>query len=205
MHADYAVERAFGVAGLRPRADLIAALVEAWSEPHRHYHDVSHLLSGMDLLEGASERLEHPGWVAVAWVFHDAIYATRRRDNEVQSAAWAGRVMKRCGAPGEARDWVEQAILATRYQVHGQAVDGDTALFLDADLGVLASDAESYAAYEAAIRREYRWVPGPLFRHGRRRVLRALLDGGPVYYTDLLGPGAEERARSNLEGALARL
>jgi predicted metal-dependent HD superfamily phosphohydrolase len=60
-------------------------LVARYSEPHRHYHTWSHVLSCLD----ARERIAPlaPLEVDVALWFHDAIYDPRAHDNEDKSAA----------------------------------------------------------------------------------------------------------------------
>ena len=59
--------------------------------------------------------------------------------------------------------------------------------------------------YETDIRREYRWVPGPLYRRARRALLQGFLERPRLYATDALHSQREARARANLTAALARL
>ena len=94
-------------------------------------------------------------------------------------------------------------ILATRHQQ--PPTDSDAALVVDIDLSILGSTTQVYAGYEAAVRQEYAWVPEPLFRAGRARLLRQLLAMPALYHHAPLAAQWEAPARRNLQAALAAL
>lgn len=81
----------------------------------------------------------------------------------------------------------------------------DCALFLDFDLAILGSPAAEFGAYEAAVRREYAWLPEPLWIAGRRAVLEHFLARPAIYVTAQFRASHETAARRNLSEALARL
>jgi len=83
--------------------------------------------------------------------------------------------------------------------------DPDGELLCDADLAVLAGNPDEYAAYTAAIRREYAHVPDDAFRGGRTQVLKALLELPSIYRHAPLRAAWEDRARANLEAELKTL
>lgn len=188
--------------GLPPEVarDVFADLAARHAEPWRAYHALGHVRSVLNELEGL------PGGSApevrlAAW-FHDAVYDPRRGDNEARSADLAGDVLGPWLAP-DLTARVRTLILATR--THEPGGDEPAAALLDADLAVLGSEPDVYAAYAAAIRREYAWVPWAAFREGRARVLRSFLTREHIYAT---GPGRarlEARARVNLHAELGRL
>jgi predicted metal-dependent HD superfamily phosphohydrolase len=95
--------------------------------------------------------------------FHDAVYRSWRRDNEVQSAALAARTLH--AAPAETVERIRQLILATTHRDGG--FPGDTALVLDVDLSILGAPAKVYAQFERAIRRGYWWVSRARYVAGR--------------------------------------
>ncbi len=68
-----------------------------------------------------------------------------------------------------------------------------------------AAPAPVYARYEADVRAEYAWVPEPLFRAGRGKLLRQLLEQPALYHCEPLRQRWEAAARANLRGALERL
>ena len=73
-------------------AGLRVELINAWAEPHRHYHDPRHLGECLALWVRWRDGCERPGEVALALWFHDAVYDPRSGSNELNSAAWAARL-----------------------------------------------------------------------------------------------------------------
>lgn len=178
-------------------------LLAAWSEPHRHYHTLQHLAECLALLDQHRGLAERPAEVAMALWFHDAIYAPRARDNEAQSAAWAVRELRAAGVAADAIARIEALILVTAHT--GVPVGADAELLVDIDLAILGAEAPRYAEYDRQVRAEYRWVPGFLYRRGRRQVLANFAARRPLYRTPALRDALEARAAINLAGALARL
>lgn len=173
------------------------ALTRQYSAPGRHYHNLRHVAEMLRLLEeyeaGAADydALRYAAW------FHDAVYDTRSRTNEEESAALAVRAVAELGAPPERVEAARRLILATR----GHEAEGGppgVGLFLDADLSILGAPAETYLAYSEAIRREYSWVPDAAYREGRLKVLTNFLGRARLFYTEPLADRFEARARLNL-------
>ncbi len=179
------------------------ALVQAWREPHRHYHGLDHLEACLAELDAARDLAQRPAEVELALWFHDAVYSPRSDDNEAKSAAWARRVLRAAVVPDSVGQRIEGYILATREA--GADLQGDAALVVDVDLAVLGRPAEAYARYAQAVRAEFRWVPGFLYRRGRRQVLERLLERPHVYATAEFRARYESAARANLEQELATL
>ena len=126
---------------------------------------------------------EHHDALVLAILFHDAVYDATRKDNEAASARLARLHLTDLGvAPGMIAR-VEALILATRHGGEAAADDHDMALLVDLDLAILAATPERYAAYAAAIRREYAHVPEDQFRTGRAAVLTGFL-AQPSYLYD---------------------
>ena len=88
-----------------------AAVVAAWSEPHRRYHDLAHLAAVLGLA-GALPGATDPAAVRLAAWYHDVAYDPQRTDNEQLSAARA-RVGLRGLVPDERIDEVERLVLLT--------------------------------------------------------------------------------------------
>jgi predicted metal-dependent HD superfamily phosphohydrolase len=181
-----------------------AALVAAYSEPHRAYHTLAHIAAVLATLDTLRERATD--WLALelaAW-FHDVVYDPRRADNEAQSAAVATRTLAGLGLPVRLIGRVAVLILQT--QTHDPAPgDPDAPLLLDADLAILGAAPAEYARYTAAIRQEYAWVPDADYRAGRAAVLRRFLARPRLYHTDRLFHTLEAPARRNLTGEIATL
>ena len=181
-------------------------LLARWSEPHRRYHDRTHLTAVLDVVDRYAHLAPNPDRVRLAAWLHDAVYDPRAAAgaNERDSAVLASDLLSRLGiAPEVATD---VAMLVALTDGHA-AADGDPdgALLCDADLAILAEDPDRYAGYAAAIREEYAHVPDDAFRTGRARILRALLDLPSIYRLPPLRRAWEARARANLTTELTAL
>jgi predicted metal-dependent HD superfamily phosphohydrolase len=179
-----------------------AAVVAAWSEPHRRYHDVAHLAAVLGLvgeLGGAAADLDA---VRLAAWYHDVVYAPERSDNE-QVSAQRARAGLRGLVTDERLDEVERLVLLTAG--HDPAPgDTDGAVLCDADLAVLAAPPESYAAYASAVRLEYGHLSDQEFTNGRIAVLEHLLALPTLYRTEAALPWTDT-ARANLTAELTLL
>jgi predicted metal-dependent HD superfamily phosphohydrolase len=173
----------------------------AWSGAGRHYHTVAHLDACLREFDRVRTEALRPAEVEMALWFHDAVYRSWRRDNEMQSASLARRMLR--AAPIESAERICQMVLATQH--HAEAFAGDTALVIDIDLSILGQSPEIYAQFERAIRREYWWVPRARFVAARVRVLQSFLERSAIYQHDPFYEKYEQQARVNMKSALAQL
>ncbi|HEX8913014.1 MAG TPA: hypothetical protein VF796_11690 [Humisphaera sp.] len=178
-------------------------LLARYAEPHRAYHDRTHLAECLALLDEARAACADPRAVEVAIWFHDAVYDPRATDNEPASADLADRQLAALGEPAAWVARVHQLILDTAHRDEPASADG--ALLVDIDLAILGADAARFDAYDRAIRAEYAHVPEPAYRAGRSAVLRRFLDRRPIYRTPPMADRFEAAARRNLAAAIARL
>ena len=86
--------------------------------------------------------------------------------------------------------------------MHAADSADDTALVVDVDLSILGREPSDFERYEKAVREEYKWVPGPLFRRKRIAILQSFLDRPVIYGTDYFRELYETQARVNLEWAI---
>ncbi|MGQ4381992.1 HD domain-containing protein [Streptomyces sp. SAS_270] len=183
-------------------------LLRRWSEPQRRYHTVEHLVAVLDridvLIEVEKEHAEDPEAVRLAAWFHDAVYLPERSTNEERSARLAERALPEAGL-SPART-AEVARLVRLTVTHApEPGDSNGAVLCDADLAILAAPATAYAAYTAAVREEYGFVPDEAFRSGRAAVLSQLLNLPRLFTTPYGAREWEPLARENLRTELARL
>lgn len=150
-----------------------------------------------------ARRLSTPREIELAIWFHDAIYDSKRKDNEERSADWARREAIRFGVPRESAERIHSLILATEHQE--APVTQDAKILLDADLAILGAAPARFDQYEQQVREEYSWVPGFVFRRKRRELLSRLLGRKAIYATELLRARYEQLARDNLKRSLGRL
>ncbi|MEV4345603.1 metal-dependent phosphohydrolase [Actinoplanes sp. NPDC049596] len=186
--------------------DLDAAggyLLTRWSEPQRQYHTVAHLTAVLDVIDLHAALAAHPERVRLAAWMHDAVYDPRALGdaNERDSAEFAEGLLVTLGVPEATATEVARLVgLTAGHATEEDDPDGE--LLCDADLAVLAGDDEQYAAYTAAIRREYAHVSDDAFKDGRAQVLKALLELPSIYRLAPLREQWEARARANLEREL---
>ena len=185
---------------VRPAAN---ALLSAWADPARSYHGLSHLRDCLAQLDDFPERAKYRDLVEAALWFHDAVYDPRAADNEKRSAEQARRVLASLGVPGDTGDDVARLVLLTR---HGEPPnDAAARLVCDIDLSILGRSPADFDAYDRSIRAEYSWVPDPVYRNERRRVLNAFLGRTPLYQTEHFRRRFEVAARENIRRAVEQL
>ena len=186
-----------------PVPDVLASLLARWSEPHREYHTLQHLRECLELFGHVRAQAEHPGEVAIALWFHDAVYDTSRHDNEAASAAWATEVLLEAGAEAALADRVNALIMATR---HSEAPSTpDAKLLVDIDLAILGAEPARFEEYERQIRDEYGFVPEAVFRDKRAEILRGFVARPALFSTPACADRLAAPARANLARAIARL
>lgn len=187
-----------------PASDEVhARLVAAYSEPHRRYHDLRHVEDCLQQLDAAIKLAEQPEEAELALWFHDAIYETSSSRNEERSAEWAASFLRSIGAPHARCERLRELVLATRHAAGPST--GDAALVVDVDLSILGRSPAEFAAFELAIREEYRWVPGLVYRSKRAAILQSFLDRPAIYATAHFAQLYERQARENLSWAIERL
>ncbi len=177
------------------------ALIRAWYEPQRRYHDQRHLIWLLDEADRRSALIGDRAFVDYAIWFDDAVYQPGRPDNEILSAEWA-RVSLVAQPDLAAR--VAHVITMTKNHAEGEA-EGDVALFLDMDIAILGAPWETYCAYAAGIRAEYPHVVDLAFAAGRGAFLANKLESARTFRTDLYENEVGETARANVRWELEEM
>ncbi|MFE6285665.1 hypothetical protein [Streptomyces sp. NPDC057877] len=199
-----ALQGARGPEGAPDPAPYADNLLARWAEPQRRYHTLAHLTAVLDHIDVLEEYAADPDVVRLAAWFHDAVYFPDRSENEERSARLAERALPEAGVP-EGKT-AEVARLVRLTVTHDPAADDpDGQVLCDADLAVLAAAPSAYAAYTAAVREEYGFVPNDAFREGRTAVLRQLLALPRLFHTPYGTEHWEPTARYNLTGELEML
>jgi predicted metal-dependent HD superfamily phosphohydrolase len=183
--------------------DALEELLRAYSSPRRFYHNLTHIEDCLFVFDQAKFLAIHPEEVELAIWFHDAVYDTRRSDNEQKSAEWAASVINRSNLSSGIAERVSRLVLATLHQA--EVRDRDAQVLVDVDLSILGSEAAVFRQYDENIRKEYDWVPEALFQQKRVEILRGFLERPHIYHLEEYRARFEERARANLEQAIARL
>jgi len=180
-----------------------ARVVRAWRSFGRRYHTLEHLGACLVEFDGARHLAQSPAQLELALWFHDAVYRTWRKDNELRSAEWAARFLRGSAADETVAMRVRELVLATAHVFTESG--GDAALVVDVDLSILGKPREIYDEFERNIRREYWWVPQRRFVDARCAILRSFLARPCIYHWPHFRDQYEEVARANLERALRTL
>jgi predicted metal-dependent HD superfamily phosphohydrolase len=183
--------------------DVFADLVAAYSEPHRHYHTAAHIQDCLARLDEAASLTAVPEEIELALWFHDAIYKPASSTNELESAQWARAFLEAVGAPEDRRARVFAHIMATKHEA--PPPDEDARFVVDIDLSILGREPNEYDRFEQNVRKEYKWVPWPIYRRRRSEILESFLSRPAIYSTEHFRSRYEEQARENLKSAIQRL
>lgn len=184
--------------GIGLSAEALADMLARYREPHRAYHNLSHVKSVLGMI---SEHTNPSSELIAAAILHDVIYDPRASDNEEQSAQYARRVLADSTL---SPDRVAELILFTKGH-DAPEDDTEAAALLDADLAVLAGYEQDYDSYAKAIRLEYWHVDPETYRAGRRQVLERLLARPYIFRLPENIWIFEQTARANLHRELNSL
>lgn len=183
-------------------ADVRDALLAAYADPARGYHDTRHLtevLDRLDELAASGEPFDPLPVVLAAW-FHDGVY-DGRADAEERSSIWAEQALTGLGvAPAVAAQTARLVRVTADHRPADDDAEGHA--LSDADLAILAAPPTRYAQYAAAVRREYAHLPDADFRAGRAAILRDLLTKPHLFHTAHGRAHWEGPARANVEREL---
>jgi predicted metal-dependent HD superfamily phosphohydrolase len=175
-------------------ADVRDALLAAYDDPSRGYHDTLHLIEVLDRLDdlaAAGVAFDHDLAGLAAW-FHDAVY-DGERDAEERSAVWAEEALTGTAYADEV------ARLVRLTETHDPSTDDPAGQALcDADLAILASPPRRYDTYIAGVRRDYAHISDADFATGRAAVLHDLAGRERLFHTTYAQEQWEPRARVNL-------
>lgn len=188
-----------------------AALVTLYSEPQRHYHNITHiyhcLREFVEFTDCDDFTKDHVGVdffsVEKAIWFHDCVYDPQAKDNEKQSADVAhGYMFELARQIPAARDKVLTVcnmILLTANHMEKEELSPSEKVFLDIDLAILGASESAYNAYAANIQKEYSFVPRELYKPGRAKLLGKFLSSPRIFRTEYFHKKYEKIARDNIQ------
>lgn len=185
-----------------PGDETYRRLLERYQEPFRAYHNLEHIHDCLLQMDAARHLLRRPPETELAIWFHDAIYDPRGSDNEELSARLAEAELRAAEVNETVARRIGDLIRVTAHA--NEVLMGDAAVLCDVDLTILGAEPEHFERYDAAIRREYDWVPDVAYRRGRTKVLARFLARPYIYFTLFFQERFEAQARVNLSRAIER-
>ena len=160
-------------------------VLDRWSEPHRHYHNMDHL---NDLISQINEdygnrlinETEREKLTLTA-LFHDLVYEADRNDNEERSAD----IFYRFCSEQHNIDLVEvkQMILDTKNHIPCTPLSQK---FIDYDMNICERNFDELLEWEEGIKEEYSMFSNEEYKLGRTKFLESVLDKYPSNMDNLL-------------------
>ena len=165
-----------------------------YSQKNRSYHNWKHIEAMIKSWSAYKNQLENPVETLLAIYYHDVIYISTRKDNELKSAELACKELKE--AQGIDLEAIYNLILCT--QTHNASTN-DEKWLVDFDLQILGRSWDIYEMYYKQIRKEYRIYPNFMYNPGRKKALLHFLDKEVIYQTETFRTKYEKQARQNIE------
>lgn len=186
-------------------------IVDAYSEPHRAYHNLSHLEFMFEKLDNILQiyMLDNDVDVKALYLatwFHDVIYITDNKDdshvNEIASAEYAIKTLKQIGIYDDnLLDTVYHLIIITRTHVPDESLPFDMLLqqiLIDADISILGASSHLYKKYATEIEHEWSHVPFEQYCQGRTKFLTHMLEKKNIFQTEYMKELYEKKAIENI-------
>lgn len=189
--------------GSEPMRYPFDRLCARYAEPHRHYHTLAHVQHCLETVDALREEAENPDAVEMALWFHDAVYDTRKKDNEERSAELAYVVLDVGGFPSDFIACVVDLIMVTTHAA--PPTGADESVLIDCDLAILGASPSAFDEYERRIRREYDWVQDMAFAAARASFIENVLARPTIFATQAMRLQCEPYARANLRRSLDKL
>lgn len=152
-----------------------------WSETHRFYHTLEHLMDLLDQIEKKypKESKERDMLILTA-LFHDIIYNPARDDNEEKSAKF---FLMHCDDKSDDVEDIYDMIMDTKTHT---ATTELSKVFNDMDMNIVTRDFDSLLRWEEEIREEYEIYPNEMYKEGRLKFLNSLIKQYPENRENLL-------------------
>lgn len=170
-----------------------------YNQKSRHYHNFSHIYKMLLQLEELTTEIKDLESLKFAIWYHDVIYKSTRKDNEVKSADLAKNRLKSFGFEEKRTKNIKNLIISTEKHELILRDNNDNAILLDLDLSILGSDWKTYEEYVQKIRKEYAIYPNFIYKKGRKKVLQYFLERDTLFFTEDYRTKFEQSARENLK------
>ncbi len=191
--------------------DSAAGLLNAYSEPSRHYHSAAHLADVLEKLDWAKTALQESGELGMMtpaeaakmfdvielslW-YHDAVYDAKAKDNEAKSRDWFLADAKKFGLGDDVAKDVAALIDLTAH--HKEARTLPERIMTDCDLAILGAPPAAFKKYDDDIRKEYAHVPPLVYAPARQKVMAGFLNQPFIFKTEAFRKVYEAPAKRNL-------
>jgi len=177
-------------------------ILKAYSHKSRHYHGTLHIMDCLENVELNEETKTNYNLKLAIW-YHDIVYNTLKKNNELKSAEEAIGFLAAQKASEGVKTEIFNLIMATVHQNPPKTIN--EAYIMDIDVSILGSDVNSYSEYTDKIRKEYWMIPWFIYRKKRIEVMKMFLKRKDLYFTDIYKEKYENKARLNIEAEIIKL
>lgn len=181
-----------------------ANIIERYSEPHRHYHDLYHLEYMLKTMYGlfVDEEFSVLGVQSLVWaiLYHDSVYNVP--DPDKRNEELSAELFLEDHADHRYAEFITEAIRSTKTHILPEDASILTKYLVDLDLWALGNE-EEYLTNSLFIQAEV-GATDKEWRIGRKAWLESFLERDQIYYTPH-GILREKQAREILEKDLAIL
>lgn len=184
-------------------SDSFGYLVSRYCEPHRKYHNLSHIEDCLAKFDQMRDLTENDTTVELAIWFHDIVYDPLSRTNEEDSAEAFRAIMDPFAPSDDLCRTVSDLILSTKHSSPPDTIDAS--VLHDIDMSILGREEHLYLEYSRGIRQEYCGFADDSYREGRMLFLRKVLGMEWIFCTRPGRERFEARARDNMAKELSVL
>ncbi|XP_039276905.1 uncharacterized protein LOC120348811 [Nilaparvata lugens] len=189
-------------------------IVQAYSEESRKFHNINYLAIKLENFETIKCKLKNRNAVGIAIFFHHFEYDPKMVDCFKKNLEHFDIFANDCAIKSESELYKSVVSLLESVDTHSTdehktggvfgAEDGH--YFLDLDMAVLGGDSEYYATeYATNIQAEYDFLPEPMYKGLRLKVLQSFLQIPNIFATKEFREKYEEQARANIQKEVEKL
>ena len=171
-----------------------------YSKKNRYYHNWIHIEAMIKSWSDYKNQLQNPVEVLLAIYYHDVIYISTSKNNELKSAELAVAALQKATRINS--KIIYDLILCTKSH---EAKTNDEKWLVDFDLQILGKNWEIYEMYYKQIRKEYRMYPNFMYNPGRKKALQHFLEKEYTYQTSIFRDLFENQARENIQKEITLL
>jgi len=176
-----------------------------YDEEKRYYHNLNHISYMLHLALTDQADLKDYDMLQFAIWYHDIVYKATKSNNELKSAIFARKRLKKLKIDPKSIEDCTNLIISTKKHEILNAQNQDNAYLLDWDLAILGTAWETYQSYTHKIRKEYSMYPNFMYNKGRKKVLQHFLERPRIYYTEKYHNLLEANARKNIQKEISLL
>lgn len=177
-------------------AEIHQMLLDAYSEPQRHYHTLDHIEQCLGMFDACKSLARNADALELAVWFHDVVFEPDQPENERRSADLYLELTRDI-QPDELRSLVARLVMATLHD--GSSLqDHDARYMVDIDLSSFGLSWPAFLEDSRNLRLESAHLSDAEYYRKKKNFQACLLAKERFYLSDFFAERLEAQARSNL-------